>query len=119
MANPARGSVALQAGDTAYTVSFSVNALCELEAAFGGMTVQNIGALFDDPANVSMTNIRKLVMCGLQDHHDDVDEKQAGKIATEAGLQTCMDAISKAFQLAFPEAAKAGANPQKAKASGR
>lgn len=117
MANPARGSVALQAGDTAYTVSFSVNALCELEEAFG-MSVQKIGSLFDDPDNVSMTNVRKLVMCGLHDHHEDVDEKEAGKIATDAGLQTCMDAISKAFQLAFPEAA-AGANPQKAKASGR
>lgn len=117
MANPARGSVALQAGDTAYTVSFSINALCELEEAFG-VSVQKIGSLFDDPDNVSMKNVRKLVMCGLHDHHEGIDEREAGKIATEAGLQTCMDAISKAFQLAFPEAA-AGGNPQKAKASGR
>lgn len=118
MVNPARGSVALQAGDTAYTMSFSVNALCELEEAFG-LPVQKIGSLFGDGDNIKMTDVRKLVWCGLHDHHPDLTEKQAGEVASLAGIPICMEAVSKAFQLAFPEAPGGTGNPRKAKASSR
>jgi hypothetical protein len=113
MANSSRGSVALQAGDMAYTVSFSVNALCELEDAFG-VTVQKIGAIFDKEA--SMKDVRKLARCALSDHHPAITDKEAGKVVTDAGLPVFMDAVQKAFQLAFPEV-KDKANPPAAKAS--
>jgi Protein of unknown function (DUF3356). len=118
MANAARGSVALQAGDTAYTVSFSVNALCELEEVFG-RPAPKLGEIFDDSENIRISDVRKLILCGLHDHHPDVTEKDAGAIAGAAGLQACMDAITRAFQLAFPEATGNSKNPQKAKASCR
>lgn len=113
MANSRRGSVALQAGERAYTVSFSVNALCELEDAFG-VSVQNIGAIFDHDA--SMKDVRKLARCALSDHHPEITEKEAGQVVTDAGLPMFMETVQKAFQLAFPEAKGTG-NPPSAKAS--
>ena len=117
MANASRGSVALQAGDTAYTLSFSINALCELEDVFG-MPPAQVGKLFDDETKTSMKDVRKLIMVGLHDHHPELDEKQAGTIGTQAGMNVTMEAIGKAFALAFPEAPET-ANPPKAKASSR
>lgn len=117
MSNSVRGSVALQAGDQAYTMSFSINALCELEDIFG-MSASKFGKLFEDEDNVSMKHVRNLVMVGLHDHHPEVDAKAAGIIVGNAGLPECMAAIEKAFRLAFPEV-KDGENPPKAKASGR
>lgn len=115
MTNSSRGSVALQAADKAYKVSFSVNALCELEDAFG-VSVQQIGAIFDKDA--SMKDVRKLARCALSDHHPEITEKDAGLVVTEAGLPVFMDAVQKAFQITFPEAKGTG-NPPKAKASAR
>jgi hypothetical protein len=117
MANSARGSVALQAGDKAYTMAFSINALCELEDVFG-VPAPKLGNLFEDAENISMKDVRKLVMVGLHDHHPEVSEKDAGVIAGDAGLQECMSAIEKAFRLAFPEA-KTNENPRPAKVSAR
>lgn len=116
MANPHRGSVALQAGDRAYTLSFSVNALCELEDALEQPVAQIANAL-NDPDTVRLTTVRALVWAALRDHHEDVTLKGAGEIITDAGMPACMEAIGKAFKLAFPEQeAKEDARPQKAKA---
>ena len=114
MANPHRGSVALQVGDRAYTLSFSVNAICELEDALG-QPVAKIAAGLNDPENVRMSTVRAIIWAALRDHHSEVDFKGAGEIATEAGIPACMEAIGKAFNLAFPEA-KEDARPRKAKA---
>ncbi len=111
MANPHRGSVALQAGDTAYSLSFSINAICELEDAMGKPVAQ-IAEDLRDEANVRMSTIRKVVWAALLDHHD-LDLKEAGTVATDAGLPACMEAVGKAFALTFPEA-KGKTNPRKA-----
>jgi hypothetical protein len=118
MANSKRGSVALQAEDEAYAISFSVNALCELEDVFGKPAAK-IASLFEDEENASMKDVRKLIMVGLHDHHPEVSEIDAGLIATAAGIPNCMEAIGKAFALAFPEAKAGSENPRKAKASAR
>ncbi|TDX72599.1 hypothetical protein EDE05_12820 [Neorhizobium sp. R1-B] len=118
MTNSQRGSVALQAGGTAYTISFSINALCELEDVFG-MPPSKVSSLFEDEEKTSMKDIRKLIMVSLHDHHPDVDENRAGVIGTAAGIGVTMEAIGKAFSLAFPEAKAGSGNPRKAKASAR
>ncbi len=119
MANPHRGSVALQSGDRAYTLSFSVNALCELEAELD-KPVSEIIAEIQNPKQVRMNSIRALVWAALRDHHEDVSIKDAGLIATDAGMQVCVEKIGEAFRLAFPGAPKAGGkeNPQKAATAG-
>lgn len=116
MANPHRGSVAIQVGDRAYTLAFTVNALCELEDVLG-KPVAKIADGLSDPNNVRMSTVRALLWAGLQDHHPGTDLKAAGLIASEAGIPVVMEAIGKAFSLAFPEAETATANPKKATAA--
>lgn len=116
MPNPHRGSVALQVGDRAYTLAFSVNALCELEDALG-KPVAKIADGLSDPANVRLSTVRALLWAGLQDYHPGTELKAAGLIASEAGIPAVMEAIGKAFSLAFPEPETDTANPKKATAA--
>ncbi|MFC0246791.1 GTA-gp10 family protein [Falsochrobactrum ovis] len=116
MANHYRGSVALQVGDQAYTLSFSVNALCELEDLLN-LPVAKIAATMNDAEDVRISTVRALVWGALRDHHSEIDLKGAGDIASTAGIPACMEAIGQAFRLAFPqEEAKGTARPRKAKA---
>jgi hypothetical protein len=117
MANPHLGEVPLVAGDETYKVSLSLNAMCELEDAFERPLLEVIGdlqAAQTDPKKLRLGTVRMLVWGALQDHHPDIDIKQAGIIAGLAGLPTVMDAIVKAIHLAFPQAVASGrANPRK------
>ncbi|CAI2936037.1 GTA-gp10 family protein [Aminobacter niigataensis] len=116
MANPHRGSVALQAGDRAYTLSYSVNAICELEAELD-KPVTEIVASIQDPRQLRLSSVRVLVWAGLRDHHPDLTVQEAGTIITDAGIQTAVNKVGDAFKLAFP-GAKAKANPRKAAGGG-
>lgn len=111
MANPHRGSVALQAGEKAYTLSFSINAICELEDALDKPVAQIAEGLRDE-RNVRMSTVRSVIWAALLDHHA-VSLEEAGAIASEAGIAACMEAVGRAFSLAFPEA-KGRARPPKA-----
>jgi hypothetical protein len=118
MGNPQRGHVTLTAGEASYTLAFSVNALCSLEEATG-QSVNEIGASMADQSRIKMTTIRLLLWGALLDHHEGVTIKQAGDIASEAGMQATGEAIGKAFALAFPEAKEdAGSRPRKAGKAG-
>lgn len=111
MANPHRGGVGLKAGDTDYTLSFSINAICELEDALDKPVAQIAESLRDEK-NVRMTTVRTVIWAALLDHHR-VDIDEAGRIASDAGIGACMQAVGQAFSLAFPEAGD-GARPPKA-----
>lgn len=115
MANPHRGEVAISVGDREYKLSFSVNAICELEDALD-MPVSKIADSLNDAAGVRMSMVRTVVWAALRDHHEEVTVKEAGQIATDAGIPAVMEAIGRAFTLAFPDGseAKGKANPQKA-----
>jgi hypothetical protein len=115
MANNHRGSVALQAGSVPYTLSFSVNALCELEDAFN-QPVAKIAETLGKPESIRLSTVRTLVWAALRDHHEEMDIKAAGDVVTDAGMAKTMAAIGKAFELAFP-APSGKENPRKAKAS--
>lgn len=112
MANPNRGEVALLVGDQEYKLAFSINAICELEDAMD-MPVAKIADRLNDAENIRMSLIRTVVWAALRDHHEDVSAKEAGRIASTVGVPAVMEAIGKAFTLAFPEA-QGKANPQKA-----
>src|SRR5690606_11174855 len=85
----------------AYTLSFSINAVCELEDALD-MPVAGIVAQLNEPEKVRMSTVRTIIWAALRDHHNEVDEKAAGAIATEAGVPTVMAKIGEALALAFP-----------------
>lgn len=116
MANPNRGSVALQVGDRAYTLSYSINALCELEELLDKPVASIIEAI-QKPAELRMSSVRAIIWAGLQDHHQGLTVQEAGQIASEAGMQAAMSKVGEAFRLAFPAPAEGvpKANPQKAK----
>lgn len=120
MANPHLGEVPLTVDGEVYKISFSLNAMCELEDAFGQPLLAVIADLQEaqaDPRKLRVSVLRTLVWGALQDHHPDIDEKAAGRLAGRAGLPNVMAAILEAIQLAFPQS-KPGAkpkNPPKAK----
>ncbi|MHA6641349.1 GTA-gp10 family protein [Mesorhizobium sp. A623] len=115
MANPNRGQVALTVGDLEYKLSFSVNAICELETELD-KSVSEIIASIQDPKQLRLSSVRALVWAALRDHHEEITIKEAGLIATAAGIQVVVEKIGHAFKLAFPDApeAKGKANPPKA-----
>lgn len=110
MANPNRGEVALKVGDLEYKLSFSVNAICELENAMDKPMSEIVASMNEA---MRMSTLRTVVWAGLQDHHEGTTLKEAGKIASDAGIAAISDAIGEAFALAFPEA-DGNANPPKA-----
>lgn len=112
MANPSRGQVPLIAGDKEYRISYGVNALCELEDAFGKSVQKIVDEDLSDDKNVRMSSVRKVIWAGLIDSEPDITVIEAGNIADLATIPVCMEAISKAFALAFPEA-KGPKNPRK------
>ncbi|WP_037437161.1 GTA-gp10 family protein [Sinorhizobium fredii] len=116
MANPNRGSVALQVGDRAYTLSFSINALCELEDLLDKPVAAIVEAI-QKPTELRMSSVRAIIWAGLQDHHEGLSVKEAGQIASEAGTQAALAKVGEAFRLAFPQPTQGGAkaNPRKAK----
>lgn len=119
MANPHLGEVPLKAGDETYKVSLSLNAMCELEEAFGRPlleVISDLEAAQENPNGLRITTLRTLVWGALQDHHPDIDLKGAGIIAGLAGLPVVMEAIVKAIHLAFPQAKTQGAKPNPRKA---
>lgn len=115
MANPLRGSVALQVGDRAYTLSFSINALCELEEHME-QPIAQIATALAKPDQIRLGAVRALVWAATRDHHPEIDLKAAGDVIDAAGVQQVMPVIGKAFQLAFPAPTEGVAkNPPKAK----
>ena len=116
MANPHRGQVSLGA----YTLSFSINALCELEDLLD-QPMAEIVAGMQSPEKMRMSTVRAMFWAALRDNHPAIDLEGAGLIVSELGMGAAMAKVGEAFRLAFPTA-KAGAegkpkaNPRPAKA---
>ena len=79
MANPYRGEVAFKSWDESYKLSFSANALVELEEALG-KSVKDISAEFTDPEKFRMRNLRVVFWAGLLDHQPDGIRRAARRV---------------------------------------
>lgn len=112
MANPHKGEVTFPAGEESYTLSFSANALAELEDMLG-IGVSEFGELMSDPKKIRMKTMRTIFHAGLLDHHPDVDAKQAAMLFSKVMPTEAVGLIVKAFGLAFPDGKEADANPPK------
>ena len=88
MANPHRGQVSL--GD--YTLSFSVNALCELEDLLDKPMMEIVAAI-QTPETMRMSTVRALFWAALRDNHDEIDLAGAGLIVSEFGMKAAMAQI--------------------------
>ena len=117
MTNSLRGEVALGG----YTLRFSVNALIELEEAMG-KGVSEI-AQHMSGGDVRMKDVRTILWIGLRDRQPDLTEEGAGDLATEVGIPAALEAVGKAFALAFPseeggDVPAIGSRPQKRGSTG-
>jgi hypothetical protein len=113
MANPHRGEVAFKVGERYLKLSFSANALCELEDALD-MGIPEVGQLMQ-AGRLRVKHARALFWASLRDHHSDIDTLGAGKLMTETGIQKAMDAVGLALAAALPDAEgeKKGEGPRK------
>ncbi|MEO1067397.1 MAG: GTA-gp10 family protein [Pseudomonadota bacterium] len=101
MANKEKGEIVIDASDAAFTLRFSANALCDLEAEVGASAVALANELSDED-NISITTLRAMFWAGLRDSHPDISVDDAGRIMTELGITEASAKIGEAFVAAFP-----------------
>ncbi len=107
MTNVHRGDVTAEIDGAAYTLRFSVDAMCQLEAAVG-KSFAEIGQDLS-AGKISITLARQLLWSALREHHADVTLKQAGEmIIGMGGMMGAMAKLNEALISAFPEQAAAG-----------
>jgi hypothetical protein len=101
--NP-RGHVSFEAGGRTWTLVYSINALIEIEESLG-VAVKDVGRILSSPDGVPLKTLRTLFRCGLVDHHPEVDDKTAGVLMSEIGLNgEAVEVMARALNAAFPPA---------------
>lgn len=87
-----------------HKLTFNVNALCDLEDAFGvddvNQVVEKINQLQDKP---SLRTIRTIFHVGLKQNHPEMTEQKAGEVISEIGIDKAAEALGKAIERAFPQ----------------
>lgn len=115
MANPHRGEVALICGATTYRLTFTIDALCQLEDRLDLSIVQISERMQQGTPRLSL--MRALLWAGLQTHHAPINEVQAGELIGQIGMVNLMGAVLEAMNRAFGEdetAPEDQADPQRA-----
>ncbi len=80
MVNKYRCEVALPIGDKTYTLRFTTETLASIEGETGVPFEEYIAAL-GDSSKPKMAVVQKLLWHGLQEHHPELSEKDAGRLA--------------------------------------
>lgn len=93
-----KGEVGFTAGDAAWTMVFSANALCVLEETFG-IGVNDISGLMKEAPG--MVLFRKLFFAGLADYHPEVTLLGAGRLISQYGINESGELIGQALTAAF------------------
>jgi hypothetical protein len=101
MANPFKGEVSFTAGEDSYKLSFSANALAELEDALD-MNVSQIGDVMQDTAKFRLSMLRTVFLCGMMDCQPDVTPEKVREIFRLMSVPEAIQLVGKAFALAFP-----------------
>lgn len=115
MTNPHKGGpVEFQAAGKSYSLRYSIDAICHLEAATG-MTFPVIAVQMGQPGKISVTLMRHVLHAGLMERHPELDLRAAGElIAAAGGIAGLMLKIDQAIALAFPAPEASGTpNPPK------
>ena len=117
MANPLKGEVPFDLDGTSYTLLFSCNAICELEAELDKGIVE-IGNLLADPTKLRMAHVRALIWAGLRERHSEISIKEAGDLVIRLGLMQATELIARALTAAFPEAESDSRPPEASRERG-
>ena len=114
MANPHKGEVSFTIEGETYKMSYSADALAELEDALG-MTVNEISTVMQDTAKFKIGMIRTVFWAGLLDHQEDMKMPDARRLLKRMKVAEVSDLVGRAFTLAFPDAedGNAAENPPK------
>ena len=104
MGNPHRGEASFEVDGTAYRVRYSWNAAAEYEEAAGKPLSD---ALFDIARErLSARSLRAMLWAGLQEHHQDVTLKDAGRLIDKMGRKEAQRVMGVALRYFFPELEK-------------
>lgn len=116
MANPHKGEVEFDLADKKYRLSFSANAIAELEIELD-RSVEEIGALLRDTGKVRIAHWRTMFTVALQDNHDDLDAAAARAIFKKLSIAEAIKLTGDAYGLAFNGLAGLAADAEAARAS--
>lgn len=107
MANPHKGEVLLIAGEEQYTLRFSIDAICGLEAAAGKGLPALLGEL-SNPETMSVKLLRQVLHAALAEHHPKLTLKEAGDLVVLAGgFMKVFECVADSIAAAFPEVREA------------
>lgn len=110
MSNPHKGEVSFKAGEKEYILSFSANALVEIEEVLG-FDFNDLIEKFKSK-DIKLADMRVVFWQGLLDHHEELTLDDAKKILKRLRPAEMGDLIGKAFVASMPPAPESGASPQ-------
>ncbi len=116
MSNLQTGAVRVQALGKLYTLQFTINALCILEAELGANDTMDIQKMIGD--RPSITALRTLFWAGLQEHQPQSTKEEAGRVIDAVGLVQATEAMTTALMAAMGTMAPGGAAAPLAPAAG-
>lgn len=99
MSNHQTGRVAVEALGKVFTLQFSINALCALEAELGTNEAMDIQALIGE--RPSVTVLRTLFWAALIENHAGTSKEDAGKIMDALGLMQSAEIMTRALVMAM------------------
>lgn len=100
MSNPHKGKVDFEIDGKKYQLSFSANALAELEIDLG-ISMDEIGPLLLDKNKVRIAHWRTMFFHALHDNHDDLNEQSARGLFKQIEVADAIRLVGKAYGLAF------------------
>lgn len=104
MGNALKGIVDVQACGGIYKLQFTINGMCEFEAAAERSFIEFVQSLSKGGDRLLLSDLRLLIWAGFQEHHPSMTLRQAGEIITDlGGLGPTMDIIQDAIGKAMPE----------------
>lgn len=97
MANKHKGELSFVSDGKTYTLSFTINALCELDEALG---IDNALSVLIANGNATLKQHRTMFFVALHHHHPEIEnEKQAADLVTFGQM---MKLLTEAIMLANP-----------------
>jgi hypothetical protein len=120
MGNKVRGQTDFEVGDSTYSLHFTANGMCELEAAAGCSTMAFLKRLDEAAASsdLSIGDVRLLFWAGLKEHHPEITVQQAGSLMQElGGIDKAMALAGEAVAASMPKSEEDG-SAGKGKAKG-
>lgn len=123
MANAVKGQKSFEVDGQTYLIEFTPNGFCELEDKTGKATMAFLVDLGEaaEGAALRFRDVRLLFWAGLQEHHPDLSEREAGRLMRAlGGLVDAMSVIQDAIALSMPDSGEGaegeGENPPTATA---